>query len=89
MGVNTGDRRLELPDGTRSKLEAFKRRVWIVKLAEGVLAGLFGLLVSYLVIFALDRFWETPTTVRIATLIVGCLGFGLFFPLKCHRWIWR
>lgn len=83
------ERRLELPQGTREKLDAFRRRVWTVKVMEGLGAGLFGLLLSYLVVFVLDRIVETPLWLRSALLISGTLGLGIFFPLKCHRWVWR
>ncbi len=80
---------LELPTQLRHKLETYRRRVWIVKLAEGVLAGLFGLLLSYLLVFALDRFWDTPAAVRVLLLLCGTTGFALWFPLKWHRWVWQ
>ena len=47
---------LQIPERMRSKLESFQRRVWVIKLAEGLLAAAFGLLVSYLLVFGLDRF---------------------------------
>ncbi len=78
----------QLPEGTRRRLEEFQKRVRFIKIAEGLLAGLFGLAVSYLLVFALDRFFDTPALLRAAILIVGALGMGLFLPLKLHRWIW-
>jgi len=80
---------LDLPDGLRLRLEQFRRRLWYVKLLEGALAAAFGLLLSYLLVFGLDRFFETPQGLRIAILIGGAAGLGIWFPLKCHRWIWR
>ena len=80
---------LELPAATRHKLESYRRRVWWVKLAEGMLAGLFGLLLSYLLMFALDRIWETPSWLRAVMMVAGVLGLGIVFPLKWHRWVWR
>lgn len=80
---------LELPPGLRHKLETYRRRVWIVKLAEGILAGLFGLLMSYLLVFIFDRFWDTPAAIRLLLLLGGTLGFAFWLPLKWHRWVWR
>ncbi len=79
---------VRLPEGTQAKLNAFRRQVRRVKILEGILAGLFGLAVSWVIVFSSDRLIDTPTVVRAALLLMGCLGFGLFFPLKCHRWIW-
>lgn len=80
---------LQIPDRMRAKLEQFQRKVWMVKLAEGLLAAAFGLLISYLLVFALDRFIDTPAIARTAILLVGALGLGLWFPLVCHKWIWK
>lgn len=80
---------IQLPDATRQRLEEFQKQVRRIKLAEGILAGLFGLAVSYIAVFVMDRFVDTPSIVRAGILITGALGFGLFFPLKCHRWVWR
>lgn len=80
---------LQLPDRMRNKLEKFQRKVWMIKLTEGLLAGAFGLLLSYLLVFALDRFMDTPAFMRAIILIVGSLGLGIWFPMVCHKWIWK
>ena len=79
----------ELPPVLESKLAEFRKRVWVVKLAEGLLAALFGLAVSYVVVFALDRFFETNALVRGLVLVCGTLMLGIGLPLKWHRWVWR
>jgi len=78
-----------LPPILESKLAQFRKRVWIVKLAEGLLAAAFGLALSYAFVFVLDRFFETDAMVRGVILFAGAavLGFGL--PLKWHRWVWQ
>ena len=78
-----------LPPILETKLAEFRRRVWTVKLAEGLLAAVFGLVVSFLVVFVLDRVMETPGWLRLAILILGAAGLGLGLPLKWHRWVWR
>lgn len=80
---------LQIPDRMRAKLEQFQRRVWTIKLAEGLLAAAFGLLASYLLVFALDRFIDTSAFARAAILLTGSLGLGIWFPLVCHKWVWR
>lgn len=80
--------RLRLPDSTRQRLEQFRHRVRLVKIAEGLLAGLFGLVLSYLAVFILDRFYDTSAVLRGSLLIVGSIGLAVLFPWKCHRWIW-
>ena len=53
-----------LPPVLEAKLADFRRRVWTVKLAEAILAALFGIVLSYLLVFVLDRVCETPGPVR-------------------------
>ncbi len=78
-----------LPPLLAAKLADFRRRVWLVKGAEGLLAGLFGLLVSYALVFIIDRFFDTPAALRGAILAAGAAGLGIGLPLKWHRWVWR
>ena len=74
--MNAENPQNELPPNLKAKLEQFRRAVWVVKIAEGLLAAVFGLVISYLVVFGLDRFWETPQVLR-ALILVG----GFFFRL--------
>jgi hypothetical protein len=81
-------RGLSLPDSTRERLEQFRQRVRVVKIAEGILAGLFGLVLSYLAVFIIDRFIDTSALFRTSLLLSGSVGLAVLFPLKCHRWVW-
>jgi hypothetical protein len=89
MRVPNGRHSLHLPDGIRGKLIRFRRRVWAVKLAEGVLGGLLGLLLSFLFVFGLDRLGDTPAWLRMFLLAAGATGLAVWLPLQWHRWIWR
>ncbi len=79
----------ELPVILEAKLADFRKRVWIVKLTEGLLAAVFGIALSYMLVFALDRVMETPVWLRASLLIAGAAVLGLGLPLKWHRWVWR
>ena len=89
QGPNSKDKRAPLPDSLRRQLEAFRGRLWFIKVAEALLAGLFGLLFSYLVVFGLDRIWNTPPAVRLVILLGGTSLFTLFAPYWIHRWVFR
>ncbi len=78
-----------LPVILESKLADFRKRVWIVKLTEGLLAAAFGIVFSYILVFALDRVMETPVWLRATLLVAGAAVLGLGLPLKWHRWVWR
>ena len=78
-----------LPPILEEKLSDFRQRVWMVKLAEGLLAALFAFALSYLFVFALDRFFETPQWLRLVIMLGAAAVLGLGLPLKWHRWVWR
>ena len=59
---------IRLPDGTRQRLEEFQSLVRKIKVTEGILAGLFGLVLSYIAVFVLDRFVDTAAVVRTASI---------------------
>jgi hypothetical protein len=80
---------IPLPPVLAAKLSDFRRRVWLVKLLEGVLAAVFGLAVSYLLVLLLDRVMETPVWLRGTLLALGAAVPGIGLPLKWHRWVWR
>lgn len=86
-GPAPGD--LPLPARLQGTLERFRERLWSVKIAEGALAGILGLGVSYLLVFLLDRFIDTPASVRVALLAAGFTVPALGLPWLWHRWVWR
>ena len=80
---------VNLPPRMKAALEQYQKRVWTIKLAEGALAGIFGLLISYITVFCLDRVFDTPTLLRVLILVVGMVGLVFFFPLKYYNWVWK
>jgi hypothetical protein len=72
----------------RKQLDAFRGKLWRTKIAEAVLAGVFGLIFSFLLVFALDRIWQTPALLRLAILIAGTSLAAVFAPWWLHRWVW-
>ena len=79
---------VRLPLRMKTTLELYRKRVWMIKLAEGVLAAVFGLVLSYLLVFGLDRLGDTPALLRAVILAVGSTGMVILFPLKYHNWVW-
>ena len=80
---------VNLPPRMKAALEHYQKRVWIIKLAEGTLAAVFGIMISYLVVFGLDRMFDTPTFLRVLILLTGMVGMVFFLPLKYYNWVWR
>lgn len=77
-----------IPDSLRKQLEDFRVQLWRRKVTEAVAAGFVGLLLSFLLIFGLDRVWQTPGWARFLILLGGVSLFGGFAPYWLHRWIW-
>ena len=83
------DNAVNLPPRMEKALEKYRKRVWIIKLAEGTLAAIFGLIISYLIVFGLDRVIDTPNVLRALILLIGMVGMVVFLPLKYYKWVWR
>ncbi len=86
---NSAPAEMHLPDGLQRKLEEFRSRLWAVKIAEGALAAIVGLGISYLIVFGLDRAFDTPGWLRALILIAGASVLGLGLPLRWHKWVWK
>ena len=80
---------ISMPDSLRKQLDAFRQSLWRTKITEALLAGLFGLIFSFVIVFALDRVWQTPGLLRLAILLCGTSLAAIFAPLWLHRWVWR
>jgi hypothetical protein len=88
MSLAQAHDRLQLPETLEAQLYEFRRRVWSIKLAEAVCAAVFTLVVAFLAMFALDRIWDTPGSVRTVLFVMALCGCAIL-PLAIHRWIWR
>ena len=78
-----------MPEALRLQLDGFRRHLWRVKILEAIAAGTIGLLVSFLLVYGLDRIWQTPGWARLAILLGGVSLFAVFAPYWLHRWVWR
>ena len=87
MSVEQPNVGLKLPESLQTQLHAFRRRVWTIKSIEAACGAIFGVVVSYLTVFALDRVIDTPAAARMAIFLVAVSGCA-FIPVYLHRWIW-
>ncbi|RYD34952.1 MAG: hypothetical protein EOP87_08260, partial [Verrucomicrobiaceae bacterium] len=78
-----------IPEGLRRQLDDFRRHLWRVKVLEACIAGVVGLVFSFLLVYGLDRVWQTPAAVRLGILLGGVSLFAVFAPYWLHRWVWR
>lgn len=85
--VRAGDP-LQLPEALQAQLHAFRKRVWSIKMIEAVSGAVFGVVVAYLLLFALDRVWDTPLWARYTLFVAAAISCAVI-PVAAHRWIWR
>src|SRR3954452_20598304 len=88
MSAASSGSRLQLPASLEAQLLEFRRRVWTVKSSEAICGALFGIVLGYVAVFALDRLIETPAALRLAIFalaMAGCAAAAVYL----HRWIWR
>lgn len=80
--------RLEIPSSLAHQLYQFRRLVWKAKMAESIGFAIAGLAAMYLVVFTLDRLWDTPVWLR-AVAALAALAAILTVPYYLHRWVWN
>jgi hypothetical protein len=88
MSLVRASDQLQLPEALQCQLHAFRKRVWSIKMIEAVSGAVFGIVVAYLALFGLDRFWETPLWARYVLFAAATVSCAMI-PLAAHRWIWR
>ena len=76
-----------IPEELRKQLAEFQRHLWKVKITEAILAGIFGLIVSFLLVFLLERIFPIPPLVRLIILLAGTTLSAIFAPLWVRRWV--
>ncbi|MEZ6068097.1 MAG: hypothetical protein R3B90_20825 [Planctomycetaceae bacterium] len=79
---------LHIPESLRQKILEFRRRLWTIKLLEAVAGAAIGVLVGYLLVYAIDRVVDTP---RVARWMIfgGAIVTCALIPLALERWVWR
>ncbi len=88
MSLAPSHDRLQLPETLQAQLLEFRTRVWSIKMLEAVVAAAFVVIVSFLVMFGLDRVWDTPGWPRVALFFMAVLGCTMV-PIAAYRWVWR
>lgn len=89
MSANLLDDKNSIPESLKRQLESFRKHLWRRKVIEIIALGLIGLFLSFLLLFGLDRIWQTPIWARLLILVSGVSLFVGFAPYWLHRWVWR
>ncbi len=78
---------VDLPPELQKQLEEFRSKLWRIKLTEALLSGFIGWIVTALVLFGLDRVWDTPPLIRLLLFLLGMSVFAIFAPIWINRWV--
>ncbi|HEY2253484.1 MAG TPA: hypothetical protein VGH74_20560 [Planctomycetaceae bacterium] len=85
--IQTHDR-LQLPGSLQTQLHDFRKRVWSIKMFEAACGAVFGVVVPFLALFALDRLQDSPGWLRGLLFALAVAGLATV-PWAFHRWVWR
>ena len=88
MNVNKSNSTIEIPEGLKRQLFAFRKRVWSIKMIEACAIALVAVFLGYVAVFLLDRVFDSPSWVRASLLFVATVGVATV-PLWFERWVLR
>lgn len=87
MSAVPNRQRLNVPESLKQQLLSFQRRVWSTQMLGAAAFAIAGVLIAFLTVYLLDRFWDTPKTIRLA-IFTGTLAAWLAIPYALYRWVW-
>ena len=78
---------IPIPEDLQKQLAQFQKSLWRIKVTEAVLAGVFGLILSFLLVFFLERFFPLPPLFRLGILLAGTSLAVIFAPYWVRLWV--
>ena len=89
MSLAQAQDRLQLPDSLRDQLLGFSPAGLVHQAGRSRLLRPFSASWSFLLMFAIDRVWDTPAWARAVVVRLGLGWDWALLPLAIHRWVWR
>jgi hypothetical protein len=80
---------ITLPESLVTQLSSYERRLRRMETLLAVAGGAAGVLATFLLLFASDRFIETPRGVRIVLTLSGGLLAAWFARTWAEHWLWK
>ena len=78
---------VDLPEGLRNKLASLQRKLFVVDTAIALSGVIAGLVVSWMLVYISDRFWETPFWARGLFALAGVFVAGIFAWPWVQHWL--
>ncbi len=79
----------ELPESLSRQLHAFERKLRVMETIVAVGGAGAGFVLSWVLVYASDRFWDTPGVVRLLLTVGGVFCGGFFGWYWLRHWIFR
>jgi len=79
--------KVDLPEGLRNKLASLQRKLFVVDTAIALSGLIAGLVVSWMLVYFSDRFWETPFWARGLFAVAGVFVAGVFAWPWVQHWL--
>jgi hypothetical protein len=80
---------ITLPDSLVAQLQAYERKLRRMETLVAAAGGLAGLLVTYILLFAFDRFVNTPVWARTVLTCAGAALAAWFAHGWARHWLWN
>ena len=80
---------IQLPDSLVAQLQAYERKLRRMETLVALAGGLAGLLITYVLLFAFDRFVNTPVWARAVLTVTGALLAAWFAQGWARHWLWE
>lgn len=80
---------IELPPELRKQFDLLEKRLWRVDTAIAISGSIVGFLASYLTLFILDRFFDTPPLLRVCISLFGIATILYFAGFWIKNWVIR
>ncbi|MEO6738646.1 MAG: hypothetical protein ABIP20_00230 [Chthoniobacteraceae bacterium] len=80
---------IALPDSLVAQLHAYERKLRRMETLVAVAGGLAGLLITYVLLFAFDRFVNTPVWARAVLTCTGAALAAWFAQGWAQHWLWE
>jgi len=87
--MKSSSHNLSLPPKLVGQIAACERRLRRVETIVAAGGALGGLLLSIVMLYVSDRFWDTPALLRVLSLGGGALALGLSAWYWLRHWYWK
>ncbi len=78
-----------LPDSLKQQIASYERRLKRMETLLALAGAIAGFVVMYVLLFILDRFYDTPQWLRALLLLLGTVAAGAFAQRWSRDWLWQ